>query len=108
MPTETLDTPIKRQARLLVEEARRTDPSIIRFYWFPDDSEVRLVEVATDMQPSLSNEIEPFYFPAAPSHDMPAPSGVALIRDGEDRQLNLPEGWGDWNNAIELTPEGTL
>ena len=38
MPTKPLDTPIKRQARLLMEEARRTDPSIIRFYWFPDDS----------------------------------------------------------------------
>ena len=108
MPTKPLDTPIKRQARLLMEEARRTDPSIIRFYWFPDDSEVRLVEVATDMQPSLSNDIEPFYFPAAPSHDLPAPSGVALIRDGEDWHLNPPPGWGNWKDAEELKPEGAL
>ena len=108
MTTKPFDTPIEKQARLLMEEARRTDPSIIRFYWFPDENEVRLVEVATNMQPSLGTEVEPFYFPAAPNHDMPAPSGVALIRDGEDRQLSLPQGWGDWNNAIELTPEDSL
>jgi hypothetical protein len=96
---------IQKQALLLAEEARRTDPSIIKFYWFPAENEVRLVEVATNMQPSLSAEVEPYYFPPAPRMNMPAPSGVALILSGEDGKLSLPKGWGGWDSAVELKPE---
>ena len=39
-----LNATIHKQALLLAEEARRTDPNIIKFYWFPADNEVRLVE----------------------------------------------------------------
>ena len=105
MPATTLNPIIEKQALLLAEEARRTDPSIIKFYWFPADNEVRLVEVATNMQPSLSAEVEPYYFPPAPRMNMPAPSGVALILAGEDGKLSLPKGWGGWDSAVELKPE---
>ena len=105
MTASTLNATIEKQARRLAQEALRTDPSIVKFYWFPADDEVRLIEVATDMPPSLSTEVEPFYFPPAPKHDMPAPSGVALIRLDEDRKLTLPSGWGDWDAAVELEPE---
>lgn len=105
MSAPTLNATIQKQALLLAEEARRTDPSIIKFYWFPAENEVRLVEVATNMQPSLSAEVEPFYFPPAPKHNMHVVSGVALIRDGEDGKLKLPEGWGDWDAAVQLGPE---
>jgi hypothetical protein len=99
MSTRTSNSAIQKQAQLLAEEARRTDPSIIKFYWFPAENEVRLVEVATDMQASPDDEVQPFYFPAAPQYNMPALSGVALIRDGEDGKLKLPQGWGTWDNA---------
>ena len=106
MPAITLNASIQKQALLLADEARRTDPNIIKFYWFPDENEVRLVEVATDMQPtSLDGEVLPFYFPPAPKHNMPALSGVALIRDGEQGVLRLPAGWGGWDVAVELKPE---
>lgn len=105
MTAPILDAKIEKQARLLAQEARRSDPSIVKFYWFPAVDEVRLIEVATDMPPSLSAEVEPFYFPAAPDHDMPAPSGVAAIRLDEDRKLILPTEWGDWDTAVELEPE---
>ncbi|TDU66183.1 hypothetical protein EI77_03922 [Prosthecobacter fusiformis] len=105
MSTLTFNTTIQKQAQLLAEEARRTDPNIIKFYWFPADNEVRLVEVATDMQPSLIDNIQPFYFPASPEHNLPAPSGVALIRDGEDGRLGLPRGWGTWEEAELLNTE---
>lgn len=106
MPISILNATIRNQALLLAEEARRTDPNIIKFFWFPDDNEVRLVEVATDMQPSSPDgEVQPFYFPPAPKHNMPALSGVALIRDGEQGVLRLPAGWGGWDVAVELKPE---
>jgi hypothetical protein len=106
MPVTTPHPIIQKQALLLAEEARRTDPNIIKFYWFPAENEVRLVEVATDMQPSLDDAVQPFYFPASPQHNMPALSGVAIIRDGEDGKLKLPEGWGTWDEAELLTVEG--
>lgn len=105
MPANTLNATIRDQALLLAEEARRSDPSIIKFYWFPAQNEVRLVEVATDMQPSPDQEVQPFYFPASPQHNLPALSGVALIRDGEDGKLKLPEGWGTWADAELLKVE---
>jgi len=105
MPATTLNPTIQKQAQFLAEEARRTDPNIIKFYWFPAENEVRLVEVATDMQPSLDDEVQPFYFPASPEHNMPALSGVALIRDGEDGKLKLPVGWGTWAEAELLKVE---
>lgn len=105
MPATTLNPTIQKQAQFLAEEARRTDPNIIKFYWFPAEHEVRLVEVATDMQPSLDDEVQPFYFPASPEHNMPALSGVALIRDGEDGKLKLPNGWGTWDEAELLKVE---
>ncbi len=105
MPPITVNPTIHQQALLLAAEARRMDPSIIKFFWFPDEHEVRLIEVATDMQPSLNEEVQPFYFPAAPQHHMPALSGVALIRDGEDGKLRLPKDWGTWDDAEALKLE---
>jgi hypothetical protein len=105
MPATPLNATIHKQALLLAAEARRTDPNIIKFFWFPAENEVRLVEVATDMQPSLDDEVQPYYFPASPQHNMPALSGVALIRDGEDGKLKLPKGWGTWAEAELLKVE---
>lgn len=105
MPATPLNAAIHKQALLLAAEARRTDPNIIKFFWFPAENEVRLVEVATDMQPSLDDEVQPYYFPASPQHNMPALSGVALIRDGEDGKLKLPKGWGTWAEAELLKVE---
>lgn len=105
MSATTLHPIIQKQALLLAEEARRTDPNIIKFYGFPAENEVRLVEVATNMQPSLSAEVEPFDFPPAPKHNMHVVSGVALIRDGEDGKLKRLEGWGDWDTAVQLESE---
>lgn len=102
MPLTIQNNVIERQARLLAKDARQTDPCITKFYWFPDDTEVHLVEVATNMLPAMSDEIEPFYFPPAPESGMPALSGVALILDGEQHKLRPPKGWGSWEDAKEL------
>lgn len=105
MPKALYNLDIRKQALLLAEEARRTDPDISKFYWFPANDEVRLIEVTTKIPPSRDNQVQPFYFPPAPKQNMAAPSGVALILDGEDRKLSPPKGWGGWETAVELKPD---
>jgi hypothetical protein len=91
------------QALVLMREAKQTDPNFVRFYWFPHEQEVRLVEVADDIPTSETGAVEPFYFPPAPDYQMPALSGVAVISSKDDRRLTLPAAWGDWSSAVELS-----
>ncbi len=91
---------IKEQARKLAAEARETDPSITKIFWFPHDQEVRLIEADEDTIKSLTGHAEPFYFDS--TAEIPAPSGIAIIRPDEIGKLKTPEGWGDWENGQEL------
>jgi len=96
---------IKEQAILLAQANKKAEPGIKKVYWFPDDREVRLIEVEDEIPPSIGDVIEPFYFDPSLQDDLPAPSGVALIRSDEIRRLQLPQGWGDWDHAEELVIE---
>lgn len=101
-----LDYPeIKKQALLLANEAKLADSSIVRFFWFPDAEQVRLLELSTNVSPAAGDEIEPVFFRPAPEHGIPALSGVAMIREDEYRAVNLPTDWGTWDDAVELTGE---
>lgn len=93
---------IKRQAELLAGENRKAEPSITRIYWFPDDHEVRLVELISTVPRADDGRVHPFYFRANAEEDLPAPTGIALIRPEEFRQLSLPEKWGGWEAAVSL------
>ncbi len=95
---------IKEQAELLAKENVEAEPTIKHVYWFPDENEVRLVEVAEDIPTSEEDEdIAPFYFAASVSDGLPAPSAIALIHiDEYRRKMKLPEGWGTWDSAEEL------
>jgi len=98
---------VKRQAELLAKENKQSDPAIIKIYWFPDDDEVRLVELHLAIPPSDDGHVHPFFFRPSPSEDLPAPSAVAMIRPNEFGNLQLPTNWGDWSNAVKLdTSEG--
>lgn len=92
---------IEQQANLLAKENRKADPDIQKAYWFPDDKEVRLVELHPDV-PSSRGKVIPFYFNANPRERLYAPSGIALIRPGEFGKLTLPDSWGGWESAIEI------
>ena len=93
---------IRQQALLLARENKRAEPGITKVYWFPDEDEVRLLELEEGIPPSASDIVEPFRFaPSIPDH-LPAPSGIALIRPDEYRKLDLPEEWGGWDSAEEL------
>lgn len=93
---------VERQAKVLASENRRADPNIGRMYWFPDEEEVRLVGVTPSVPLSGDGDVHPFYFRADPGHDLPAPTGIALIRPDEVGKLRLPRKWGDWPGAIVL------
>ena len=92
---------IRKQAIFLAKENVEAEPDIKTVYWFPDDEEVRLIEVE-DVIPPSEGSVDPFYFDASPADEMPAPSGIALIRSDEVNKLTLPEGWGSWNDAVKL------
>jgi len=91
---------IEEQAKKLATESKRSEPDIIKIIWFPDDDEVRLIELDENTVVSLSGQVEPFYF--EPEEDITVPSGIAIIRPEEYRKLVMPEGWGNWEDGIEL------
>jgi hypothetical protein len=93
---------IQEQARLLADENRRAEPTISKVYWFPHDAEVRLVELDDAAPRNDDGAVHPFYFHAAPQENLPAPSGVAIIRPDEFGRLTLPSEWGDWDDAREI------
>jgi hypothetical protein len=95
---------IERQAKLLASDNREAEPQILKIYWFPDDEEVRLIEVLPTI-PIGDGQVHPFFFRASPTDDLPAPSGIALIRPDEVRRAHLPPDWGDWDDAVELEIE---
>jgi hypothetical protein len=95
---------VKRQAEELAADNRTAEPEIEDIFWFPDENEVRLVEVMPSIPPSHDGRIHPFYFRADPSENLPAPSGIALIRPEECRRLELPKKWGTWDSAVSLNP----
>src|SRR6266508_2541493 len=102
MAVQHISPIIEQQARLLAVDNRQAEPDIARVFWFPDIQEVRLVELTDQVPESLDREVHPFYFRASPDDNLPAPSGIAMIRANEFGKLRLPAGWGDWNDAVEL------
>ena len=78
------------------------EPTVSRFFWFPHEDELRLIEVDECCLPS--EEVFAFHF--GPGGDVPVPSALALIRAEEvPLQLKLPDGWGTWGDAEEITGE---
>jgi hypothetical protein len=101
----TTNQEIERQARVQAKEHKKGDPAIRKVLWFPDDKEVRLVAVEDNLPLTLSGEVEPFYFEPSLKYDMPAWRALAIIRTDEVGGLKLPEGWGTWDDAVELEIE---
>jgi hypothetical protein len=99
---------IREQAQLLATENKRSEPDIQKVYWFPDDHEVRLIEVTPSIPASGDGCVHAFHFRPNPGAKLPAPSGVALIRPDEFGNLRLPDRWGDWKDAVELDPGGEV
>jgi hypothetical protein len=89
---------IEKAAKRLAEANARSEASISRIYLFPDQKQIRLVEVDEETIRTTDDTVRPFYF--NPIEDIPDPSGVALIHPDEERVKELPEEWNvDWSKA---------
>lgn len=102
MPVQNVNPVIERQARLLADDNRKAEPEISRVIWFPDEHEVRLIELTEQIPVSLEGEVHPFYFRESPQDNLPAPSAMAMIQPNEYGKLKLPAGWGEWSDGIDL------
>ena len=98
----TLIESIENQARLLADENRKAEPGITKVFWFPDDREIRLVSLLEEIPVSEDGVLHPFYFRASPRDGLTAPSSVSLIKPEGFGVLKLPDGWGDWRDAVEI------
>lgn len=82
--------------RLALENA--SDGDIVRNYWFPDDRQIRLVEVDALSIRDSDEEVRPLYF--APRSNTRFPMGIALIHPDEERRKALPADWGtEWERG---------
>ena len=93
---------VEEQAKHLALENKKADTDISEVYWFPHESEVRLVELQSSIPLNDEGEIHPFYFQAAPKRDLRWVTAIALIRPEEFKKLKLPETWGEWEKAVRL------
>jgi hypothetical protein len=92
---------MRDQAKLLAMESKSADPHVIKVIWFPHEKEVHIIEINDNTTPS-DTVVAPFYFGPVPEEGLPAPSGIAIIKPEEYRKLDLPSGWGTWDDAEEL------
>ena len=104
MTAKTLESmqAVRKEAETLAKANRDADPEIEAVYFFPDDAEIRLVEVARDALPTDSDTVEPFYFAPSPADGLHFTSAIALIRREDVHALRLPPGWGTWGDAQKL------
>ena len=102
MPVQPINPVVESQARLLALDNRRAEPDIQKVFWFPDEREVRLLELTDQVPTSAEGQVHPFYFRPSPKDSLPLPSAIAMIRSDEFGRLKLPPDWGDWADAIEL------
>jgi len=93
---------IRKIAKIIALESKKAEPDIVKIYWFPHDREVHLIEIDDKSVSSVSGQVEAFYFDPAPEEGITVPSGIAIIRSDEYGKLDLPKGWGDWNDGLEL------
>ena len=96
---------IKKQAELLARDNQDAEPSIQAVYWFPDEEEVRLVELTPVVPLNEDDRLHPTYFPPSPEDDLPAPTRMTMIRPEEWRNLRLPSGWS-YDHAILIANGG--
>jgi hypothetical protein len=94
---------MREQAQSLAQANKDAEPSIRKIFWFPSEEEIRLVEIEADTLHSESGKIEAFYFGPSPLDNLFKPCAIAIIHPDEERAIELPQGWGTWEQAEELT-----
>jgi hypothetical protein len=104
MALQVQNEDIRAAAQKLAEANIEAASEIQEIYLFPDEEEIRLVEIDPTTLPG--KEITPFYFAPDPADGIPFRSAIALIRPEEKERLSLPSGWGSWKSAVKIWPKG--
>ncbi len=81
---------IRKQAKILAMQSRKSEPHIAKIYCFPHDTEVHLVETDDMTAESISGLVEVFYLDPSPEEGITTPSGIAIIRPDEFGKFALP------------------
>lgn len=91
---------LREVAEMLARRNVESEPSLLKIYQFPSETEIRLIEVDPLSPPVRPGDvIAPFYFGANKAEGVPYLTAIALIHPGEDEKLPPPAGWGDWKEA---------
>jgi len=93
----------EEQARSIAQENREGDEGFQKAYWLPDEGELRLIVVSTDVPKEADGKVHPFYFSPDRKRGLPLPFAVALMRPEEFEKAELPDGWGNWSSFKVLT-----
>ena len=83
----------------LAKENVESEPAIQEVLWFPDNEELRLVEVLPDAVKSEEKEVMAFHFGPDTHGGFPVPMAIALVRPEEVRKIRTPDDWGEWEIA---------
>ena len=103
MIAEVMSDEIRVTAKMLADAAREAEPAIERVLLFPSADDVRLLYVDPTARPTPKDEtIAPFYFGPNIRSGIRHSSAVALILPEEVGNLDLPLGWGAWEDAVEI------
>ncbi len=99
----TIEEPLIDVARRLVRENMAAEPGIVNAYLFPDQDEIRLVYVdSTSIPNTHSDHVTPYYFGRDLAGGITYRSAIAIIVPDEVKKLDTPEGWGPWEDAMEI------
>lgn len=94
---------ILEAAKTLASANREAEPTIVRTYHFPSETQIRLIHIDEEALPINEGEdILAFYFSPDPLNGINYPCAIALVRPGDERNHMPPTGWGNWSDASVL------
>ena len=88
---------------MLARANQKVDRSIRHVLWFPNKNQIRLVEITGDIPSNPDGFVHVYYFPADPERNIDLPMAIALIRPEEKGLLRLPNEWGNWSKAVDVS-----
>ena len=106
MATLTQAAGLRTEALELARKNLQSEPSLEAIYWFPHETELRLVEAYDDVPPTLDGVARAFYWRGTGTDaGKEIWTAIALMQPEEIGRLKLPEGWGGWEDAERIDGE---